>query len=267
MKTTFKGTKILSWLPIFPGFYNTIFEADESDEIYQYNQENKTEKTYEDFDWKYDDYNRDVCENSCDAIGKQLVKLGYNITVKYDNLDSPKYYNYVNDTINCTYYFKGGVIEKIQTYINENLEAWNTYIKNRYTSYDGWISPCSNNGEDWLPITLTGMKADTNIAGVVIGFILTEDGYTESDLYNDVEAYLNYEVKEFEFYELNKEATELAIRIYREVKGISLYVSEIDVVALIEAEEPDLKFDYSGNFLNLPGAITEIKDPHQLNLF
>ena len=48
--------KIETYCPLFPGFYNTVFEPYEDDEIYSFNQENDKNLSYVDFKWDYDDY-------------------------------------------------------------------------------------------------------------------------------------------------------------------------------------------------------------------
>lgn len=86
---------IESYLPIFKGFYGSIFECDcEENEI-------ENGKRYDDYTFEYDDYRNRVGNACVTAIGKELTL--FNITVEFQAIYSPKYYNYSNDTINVAY--------------------------------------------------------------------------------------------------------------------------------------------------------------------
>ena len=94
---------IETYLPLFPGFYNTIFEPYEANEIEYINTERKAKGLepleYNDFSFDYDGYYKDVAEKCCEYIENELKELGLITELKYQCVSSPKYYNYSNDSI------------------------------------------------------------------------------------------------------------------------------------------------------------------------
>ncbi len=259
-------TKIKSYLPVFPGFYGTIFEADETNEIYSYNQDNNTNKVYDDFEWDYDSYQKSIAEDCVRGIERELNGLGFKVSIRFENIYSPREYNFSNDSINVTYKLATGCIKAIQKYLKANYEAWAKHIKDNFTSYDGFISFHTNNEDDWYKkVTIAEMERESIVAGIVFEFILANEGFTQSDLYEKTETYLSYEVKEFELNDLTDSEKTKAINQYKIRFDISSVIPEYEVIDLIEAA--GIKYDYSGNALNMPELEPEITDPNQLSLF
>ena len=61
MENNNNTVKIETWAPVFSGFYNTVWEM-EDDYIYEdYKQEFDLYVTYDDFQWDYKQYEKDVC--------------------------------------------------------------------------------------------------------------------------------------------------------------------------------------------------------------
>jgi len=263
--------KFKSYLPIFPGFYSTVFESDESDEIYQYNQDNGTDKDYDDFEWDYEAWKTDNAKAAVLCIAEKLNELGFDLKIKYRSIYSPTEYNFENDCINVTYYFQSGCIKAVQKYIKANFAKWTEYIKDRFTSYDGFMSFYTNDADEWFKkVTITEMKRDFQVGGTVLDFILWNEKYEVYHLAQDVsekDVYLSYTVKDFEFSDLSENAKQKAIKAYRELKKFGHYAPEIEVVEAMENETPELKYDSKGNCLNMPGLEIERPDPNQLDLF
>ena len=182
--------KIESYLPIFPGFYNTLFECDcEESEI-------EEGKTYDDYDFDYADYHKRVAERCVEAIENELKD--FNIKVEFQDLISPRFYNFSNDSINVEYTLENNSFDLVLDYLNENKEEFKTYIKERYTSYDGFSSFYSNDADVWLNEYLKDDKKQAHAFGAVLDFILFNEEYTSENLYGDVcdEMYVYGELKE-----------------------------------------------------------------------
>ena len=64
--------KIKTFLPVFTGFYNTIFEPNESSEIDNYNQLQGADYNYDDFEFDYEDYRKRVAEQCVESIEIEL---------------------------------------------------------------------------------------------------------------------------------------------------------------------------------------------------
>jgi len=197
------------WLPIFPGFYGTIFEVDESEEIYNINEERKenclSPLEFDDFEFDYEKYNQEVSKYLAEQIGKYLVKNCFVSECNFESLYSPKQYNFSNDIINVDYKISEENHKNILTYLNDNLDAFKEYLKNRYTSCDGFISFHSNNVSDWLKsIELDDFYDDTHKLSDILNFIceneIAEDGYHEVgiyELYEEVSGNVFLEIKNY----------------------------------------------------------------------
>lgn len=142
MKTTYD-----TFAPLFPGFYNTVFEyANEAEDIEYYNEENKTDLGYDDFNWNYKEYSNRVAKCFCNRLETEL-KLYIDISIEFQEIYSPREYNFYNDSIFCKIELDLNELLKL---IAERKEQAEKYFLDRYTSYDGFISLHSNDIKDWL---------------------------------------------------------------------------------------------------------------------
>jgi len=177
--------KVKSYLPIFPGFYNTIFdnEFNEDNEIEYWRQETKNnDLNWDDLDFDYVDYHLNISKDSCNFIEEKLKESGFNIVVHFEELISPKYYNYSNDSINVTYEFDKDEIRRIKTYLLQSVEDFEVFIENRYTSRSGFISSYSNDHKTWLFEYIDNIQDMPHILGSIFEFIITNEG--EDPMYN-----------------------------------------------------------------------------------
>ena len=186
MSTTQKEIK--TYLPIFSGFYNTIWEYDDN-YVIEYINELREENTlqpinYDHLDLDYTQYEIDLSINICEVVKDSLSTFIEKI--EYEKLYSPKEYNFKNNSIDCIIIPK---IDVIQKFIYDNKELFCQYLKDRYTSYDGFISHYSNKFETWESETNNFLDLDGN--GHYLGSILEFIAYTleinETDLYYDIE--------------------------------------------------------------------------------
>ena len=184
--------KIKSYLPIFPGFYNTIFEPDEDQEIESINDTRKenglNEVDFDKIDFDYREYEKDVSRQCVGFIQGVLKRdLNNGINIEFENLYSPKEYNFSNDSINVTYRINKHFELALIKYINENLEDFQTYLKGRFTSYDGFISFYSNDSDIWLNEYCRDLESDPVYIGALLDFyLLNEDEDLEMSMYDHV---------------------------------------------------------------------------------
>jgi hypothetical protein len=175
-----KHKNIESFLPVFNGFYGTHFEPDEESTI-------ESPYTWDDYEFDYVGYRTNVSLACCDAIENKLNDIGIKgVTIKYQNLSSPREYNFANDSINVKYKLTDTAVKAINSYLIDNKEAFTTYIKNRYTSRDGFMSWHSNDANDWLNDKLSDKKELSHAFGAVLEFIFENEGYEAYNLYEDI---------------------------------------------------------------------------------
>jgi len=178
--------KIESYLPLFNGFYNTLFEYyNEDDDIEWFNETHGTELSYDDFNWNYAERQQRISKQVCDIVNSLLSDEDINMNINFQKLVSPKFYNFTNDSINCEYVISQKEYDKIIDYIKVNWSNFEKYIKDRYTSRPGFISSHSNNAEVWM----NNIKSESHLEhgfGTVLEFILQNEEYESYNIYEAI---------------------------------------------------------------------------------
>ena len=178
--------KIESYLPLFDGFYNTLFEYDrEEDDIQSFNDEYGTSLDYEDFDWNYTERHERISKQICSIVESLLSDENINTSINFQKVVSPREYNFTNDSINCEYVISQKQYDLIIDYLKSNWTEFNDWIKDRYTSRSGFISSHSNNYEVWM----NNMKSESHLEhnfGAVLEFILQNEGYEPMSIYEQI---------------------------------------------------------------------------------
>lgn len=151
--------KVFTWLPSFGGFYGSLYSDwidEEIDREAEYINEQREERGFKP-DFKADDMRVDfkalqteiadeICVEICSRLFNDVLIKGF----KFENLVSPKFYNYENDSVNVEFEFERGNIEIIMTTLEQNKDKFKEWLRDRYTSCSGFISSYSNDVDDWL---------------------------------------------------------------------------------------------------------------------
>jgi len=184
--------KTKTFLPIFKGFYNSYFEPCMDSEIEHFQLEGKNIDIYDYIDWNeyYNTLSVDI-NNEVESLLSHFVE-----SITFEKLVSPKYYNFSNDSINCIIDFNP---DKILNYLNTWNEELKQYLKDNYTSCDGFTSHYSNNVKDWINKDSLEHK---HKCGAIFNFIAWNEGIEEISLCEiesiNIVPYIN------EFYELEE---------------------------------------------------------------
>lgn len=192
-------TKIESWLPLFPGYYETIFDNTAEGMEYIFTQEEldfieenadeytgASELAMEMIDWgKCEELKS---ERIAYAVGDLLKGENLISDIEYDSTYSPKEYNFRTDSINVTYVFTEDNRQEIIDIILGYWGEWEQYIKDKFTSRDGFISFHSNdaNDENWELDRLFEDKDGFKI-GIALEFILKIRDYGVEAIYHHPE--------------------------------------------------------------------------------
>lgn len=178
--------KIESYLPLFNGFYNSLFEYKmEEYDIQSFNDEYGTSLDYEGFEWNHTERNERISKQICSIVQSLLSDENINTSINFQNLVSPKYYNFTNDSINCEYVISQKQYYLVIDYLKSNWTEFDNWIKDRYTSSSGFISSHSNNAEVWI----NNMKSESHLEhnfGAVLEFILQNEGYETMSIYEQI---------------------------------------------------------------------------------
>jgi len=192
--------KIKSYLPTFPGFAYTNFESDMAEENVLYNLEEdgvKIEDT-RDIDWDIKGYMNRVAETAVGSVETYLKHDGFVIGIEFEKVYSPKFYNFENDSIYCTYSVPDEDFERLLEYCNDNSSEFKTFLEDRFTSRSGFISFFSTEPNTWFNEYLEEDSSKFERAFTsVLEFYLQEEGYTVDDMLSDCQedcGYIDYEL-------------------------------------------------------------------------
>jgi hypothetical protein len=175
-----KHKNIESFLPVFNGFYSTVFEPSEDSVI-------ESPYTYDNYEFDYEGYNERVAKKCCDKLEEKLAEFGINgVTIIYQNVSSPKEYNFYNDSINAKYKLTSEAIKAINKYLVEAKEDFSQYIYDRYTDRSGFMSHYCNDSRVWLTEYLSKKDQLSHAFGAVLEFIFENEGYEPFNLYEDI---------------------------------------------------------------------------------
>lgn len=191
MKTQNKTT-VNTWLPVFSGFYGTIWETDRDEEmeIENINEQRREKKlppiSWDEIEWDYEGYRQNVAKGFTRWIGAELKDLGMIDGVQFQKLRSPREYNFANESIDVSFTLSGANRAAIQDYLAKHTTAFKEYIAERYTSYDGFFSFHPHNAAEWTA-DLSDTLEDEHKLGAVFHFILlNEDPEMEMSIYEDL---------------------------------------------------------------------------------
>lgn len=195
MNTTNNKTKIEkvnTWLPVFSGFYGTIWETDNDEEMELDDINDKRrdlglpDAEWDDVEWGYDEYHEGVAKGVTECVANKLEHLGMIAGYRFQELRSPREYNFHNDSVNVQFHLTDKNKKAIWTYLVKHWPEFRKYLKDRYTSYSGFISSYPNDAESWAaPGTLT----HEHKLGSIFQFILAnEDPSFEEEIYGQLTA-------------------------------------------------------------------------------
>jgi hypothetical protein len=196
MKKSFSKTangnyKVNTFVPVFNGYYDSIFEGDsvEENEMEYFNEQRleagKTEiKDYELFKFDLETFYKETTVQIENIVSFWLKKLGFITTSRFQKLSSPKEYNFYNDSIWVDYELTKENIGNIKKYLKSDIDKFQTYLDENYIARDGFIPYYSTYLGDWL-----NNKAlfDSHQLGAILNFILLNEEYSENDIYEELE--------------------------------------------------------------------------------
>jgi len=175
-----KSFNVDTWLPVFSGFYGTIWEtdSDEEREIEDINDKRIAKGLlavgYDDVEWDYDEYMQMVSKSVSGQVSEALIQLGCIQKGTFQNLRSPREYNFANDAIDVTFTLTPKNVKVIEKYLQVNVAKFSHYLTEHYTSRDGFMSNYSNQSADWL-IDIQSTVKHQHMLGAILNFILLNE--------------------------------------------------------------------------------------------
>lgn len=172
---------IETFLPIFSGYYSNDYwntDNQENDELQTINQEREAkgwkEVTWNDLKFDYQQHQEELSKAITTAV-EELME-DYIESITFQKLVSPKFYNFTNDSISVEIVPR---VEVISTYLKDNAENFEKYLKEKYTSRDGFTSSYPNNTKEYME---GNPLEDKHKLGSILDFIAQNDEITEYEV-------------------------------------------------------------------------------------
>ena len=114
-------------------------------------------------------FTRDAAKAYCRVIADRLAGiLEEEVSIEFEEIRSPKYYNFETDSVNCKITFDA---DRALAYCREHLPKFRQYLVDNYKSRDGFISFHSYDAAEWLDSGLWG----SHEPGAILDFILRNE--------------------------------------------------------------------------------------------
>lgn len=169
-----KVTQLEINFPLFEGFYNSYLDLSENIEVGEGEEFCMNEEQFDKIDWKSTNNNvsKFYLEYIKDELKDFFNEIGI-INLDFVKVDSPKYYNYSSDKLVCNIEVnKNKFITELQKY---SFEAWEQFLKDNFTSYDGFISFYTNDPNEWTELIEEKFDTDNVIIEALLQFYLEQN--------------------------------------------------------------------------------------------
>lgn len=164
-------------IPDFPGFYESILEFPTDDELY-FIEEKYGEFSPEISDkfWDcidYRGYEKEIGRKYLEAYQDRIWAIAEfmkGFTFEFVGIDSPREYNFTTDKLAVNLKAESESIQFLVHYcINQHRTQFDKYLKDNFTSYDGFWSFWPNNTGDWW-----GKMRDEALSAADLGFMIMQ---------------------------------------------------------------------------------------------
>lgn len=194
--------KVSTWLPVFSGFYGTVWETDGNESEFEYINEQRVKNGLDELsddstiEWDYEAYHQKVAQDVTKYIGAELMRLGMIDGFLFEKLNSPREYNFANDSIDATFELSKKNKDKIYAYLSNNKSAFEEYLK-RYESCSGFVSSYSANVHLWFVEFDEAVLHQHKLGAILDFIILNEDKDAEMMAYEHVQGNVSLGAKNY----------------------------------------------------------------------
>lgn len=167
-------------LPFFPGFYeSTLYDSDTEywaikQEVEYYTRDLREEHpeyqgiTEDDLEFDYKAYEKDVMDAFIVAFKDNAP--GIVKSVEFDELVSPKYYNFSTDRLFCWVTFSDDWKTVMREFMDDNYALLKDHIREAWSSRDGFWSFTSNDVDEWYGKIFD--EEDPMYIGIMLGYMM-----------------------------------------------------------------------------------------------
>jgi hypothetical protein len=164
-------------LPFFPGFYESDLKNCDTaywaikEELDYYQRDCDTpckELTEDDFEFRDEDYEREVRENWAAAWKENAPEIV--LSLENVTMSSPRYYNFENDRLYADIELADNWQDEMRHFIALNYDWLKDRIYDDWTSYDGFMSFMSNDVDKWENFLFN--EQDVRYISTMLGYMM-----------------------------------------------------------------------------------------------
>lgn len=178
MKATI-NTNLFSIIRV--GMYGSQIDPEHMFDNWQIDEDKSNGDINYDSGYFWEHFNNQAYVNAVESTAHQFLNgtheaNGIEVTIKCKEIYSPKYYNFSTDEMVFDVTFNK---RKVKQYAKDYRDEFNQFLKDNYSSYDGFCSMTSNNYNEWL---YDFNSNEVRAIGAVLSFIFRDD-MLEDDFY------------------------------------------------------------------------------------
>lgn len=170
---------VKTWLPVFEGFYGTLYEPDGSEEEMEIENINECRRSKglreisaDDCQFDYSEYFNTIARMFTAEIEKRVVANGFAKSVVFENLRSPREYNFANDSIDVEIELDEQSAKTIVAYLTTHLVEFQAYLTDNYAPRSGFVPFYGTDAKQWADVSSCEHQ---HKLGVILQFILTNE--------------------------------------------------------------------------------------------
>ena len=189
-----------TWLPIYSGTYQTIWEAycfDDDTVIESINYfRNENDKEPIDLSTDIDFDVAGICNEIAKHSIKEISKIvgEYFPKITFEKYKPTKDNFYGPDSIHIEVEISSENLEKIKKYLKDNWEAFDKYLEEKYSSRPGFCPHYSNDPNVWYSfLNIENIEKRVHEIGSIMGFIVRNEKNMDNEYEIDKEIADNME--------------------------------------------------------------------------
>ena len=199
----------------FPGFYGSIFDPVDIEytnvqfEIDYYKDTYNKEFTMDDFIFDEDAWKNKICKLFTEGFS-DMYKPNFIKSIVFDEMISPRFYNFDNDRIYAFFEFNDDWRQHIKNFMDSNYKELKDIIKEQHSSRSGYISFMSNDIDEWYDKLFNADEDDietTYLEEIIKYYVLWNNDcafYEGYKIREELESYVFENMNESEFFHLKE---------------------------------------------------------------
>ena len=184
LEQTIMSNKFNLQMPLFAGFYETIFDSryayDAQYDIDAFKENFGKEITEDDIDFDEKGYRAEIASAFCRQIERYLKVCGIVKSISDESAEvvSPAFYNFENDRVYADVEFAEGWEDKLKDFIASHWNELQDTIATEHSNRSGFVSFFSNDLDKWVELTFSeNPKREAYLAALIQYYLIFDKDF------------------------------------------------------------------------------------------